>query len=926
MGEPVEWSERLIDLGEDGSALRVEAPEAWSDAAVARALERGAAVAGADESLSLRLGFESVARRLADPDDASLIVELLARRRVAFDIATAAGGLSASLIAWPAAGANELTALATAQRVLAAGADLGVLGAPSPAALDALDAAARLAASGQGGRPSVLVAGADGALADSEVNQSRAAAAMEAGARLLDAALTDLAIEAVRGGLDAQAAPVARKAHAARLAGAPDDDLRAALNGAAARGAYASAVEDAPLKRRLRLAAAGGALRTGGAFTMDAGGAVAGVRDCGAVGATLSLSAFLADGVFDVDALERAVRALVRTLDSALDSAIAPDPAIAEGVSARRPVALRTVGLADVLMRCGLAYESADGRAAACALLALVSGAALSESAALADMHGAPSGWSAEKRTLDAAIKRARAAVTSLQAMKDHSPLAALATRAQDIWRTLKPKALRNLSLIALGDHAADAANLGAHGAGAVPVADACGFGARADGSFGRLMTPLAVDGLRARGFSNEAISAIACHVEGRRTLEGAPGVNLELLRQRGLTDPALAAIEEAAADAMSLRAAVHPIIIGADVCERVLGLPADVAAGRRGDLLKTIGFSEADIAAAEAYCMGAGAIAGAPGVSDDVAAVFARASDIPSEARMAMIETLAPFVFGPLSATLPLAQADDREALAARAVEAGVALMHFIAAPAAPLVLPPLDDAEPIAAPTSAPLLERAGERGADRRRLPDRRKGYIQKSSVGGHKVYLHTGEYDDGALGEIFIDMHKEGAAFRSLMNNFAVAISIGLQYGVPLEEFVDAFVFTRFEPAGEVRGNDSIRHATSILDYLFRELAVSYLNRRDLAQIDPYEARTDGLNRQAIEAEEAARLISRGFSRGQAPANLVMLKPRGKPGERAPRAAAYQAEACPSCNSFTLIAAGDAQHCETCNWTSVEAKER
>ena len=112
------------------------------------------------------------------------------------------------------------------------------------------------------------------------------------------------------------------------------------------------------------------------------------------------------------------------------------------------------------------------------------------------------------------------------------------------------------------------------------------------------------------------------------------------------------------------------------------------------------------------------------------------------------------------------------------------------------------------------------------EREKLPDRRKGYTQKAVVGGHKVYLRTGEYDDGRLGEIFIDMHKEGAALRSLLNNFAIAVSLGLQYGVPLEEYVDAFTFTRFEPQGPVQGNDSIKYATSILDYVFRELAVSY----------------------------------------------------------------------------------------------------
>ena len=133
------------------------------------------------------------------------------------------------------------------------------------------------------------------------------------------------------------------------------------------------------------------------------------------------------------------------------------------------------------------------------------------------------------------------------------------------------------------------------------------------------------------------------------------------------------------------------------------------------------------------------------------------------------------------------------------------------------------------------------------ERERLPDRRKGYTQKAVVGGHKVYLRTGEYEDGRIGEIFIDMHKEGAAFRSLMNNFAIAISVGLQYGVPLEEYVDAFTFTRFEPAGLVQGNDRIKNATSILDYIFRELAISYLGRNDLAHIDATDIGHDVLGK-------------------------------------------------------------------------------
>jgi ribonucleoside-diphosphate reductase alpha chain len=237
---------------------------------------------------------------------------------------------------------------------------------------------------------------------------------------------------------------------------------------------------------------------------------------------------------------------------------------------------------------------------------------------------------------------------------------------------------------------------------------------------------------------------------------------------------------------------------------------------------------------------------------------------------------------------------------------------------------------AEEADTPQAAPEFTEA--RSAARTRLPDRRKGYIQKATVGGHKVYLHTGEFDDGSLGEIFIDMHKEGAAFRSLMNNFAISVSLGLQYGVPLEEYADAFVFTRFEPAGAVTGNDRIHNATSILDYIFRELAVSYLGRDDLAEADVTH---DGLGRGAGDATrgetpvfttEAAQFISKGFSRGQLPDNLVILeRRRAEKAAEEPAAEAedhlaptYVSQACDACGSFTVFEAGPDGHmaCDTC----------
>jgi ribonucleoside-diphosphate reductase alpha chain len=248
------------------------------------------------------------------------------------------------------------------------------------------------------------------------------------------------------------------------------------------------------------------------------------------------------------------------------------------------------------------------------------------------------------------------------------------------------------------------------------------------------------------------------------------------------------------------------------------------------------------------------------------------------------------------------------------------------------------------------------------EREKLPNRRKSYIQKAAVGGHKVYLHTGEYEDGRLGEIFIDMHKEGAAFRSLMNNFAIAISLGLQYGVPLEEYVDAFTFTRFEPSGPVQGNDAIKYATSILDYVFRELAVSYLGRNDLAHISPEDIGHDVLGKGENEgkAPEANSVVSRGLLRSKTD-KLMVVQGGGATalktevaqeiGEATPdggddptkgglafskeiewskssirarrdqaRMKGYEGEACTECGNFTLVRNGTCLKCDTCGGTT------
>jgi ribonucleoside-diphosphate reductase alpha chain len=272
--------------------------------------------------------------------------------------------------------------------------------------------------------------------------------------------------------------------------------------------------------------------------------------------------------------------------------------------------------------------------------------------------------------------------------------------------------------------------------------------------------------------------------------------------------------------------------------------------ARRDFDTLAFADFSPAEIAAAERHALGAGTLSRLRALNAGSAVPSNRSKRRPSPTSLAMIAAVEAFNCLPTPVIFPLPSTPGRPTPSAPRPppRAGIRALRLPAPPFAatsswtcprsppkpPAPLCPFSVREPV---VTERVVEKIVERDRSRRRLPDRRKGYIQKAAVGGHKVYLHTGEYDDGEVGELFIDMHKEGAAFRSLMNNFAIAVSLGLQHGVPLDEFVDAFVYTKFEPAGPVTGNDSIKSATSILDYVFRELGVSYLGRDDLANADP-----------------------------------------------------------------------------------------
>jgi ribonucleoside-diphosphate reductase alpha chain len=444
-----------------------------------------------------------------------------------------------------------------------------------------------------------------------------------------------------------------------------------------------------------------------------------------------------------------------------------------------------------------------------------------------------------------------------------------------------------------------------------------------ADGELARVLSEAAIRGLALAGADTAEAHAVLL---GRADLAEAPGLNHAALMACGFTDHEIAAVEAALPLVSRLPDAFSAAVVGEGFIRDVLGASAEQLADPQFDTLALMGFAAADVAAAEAHALGVDSLAEAEFLSPSARDIFRTADALGEAPCQSMLQALAPaLAVPPVSAVALPWDARPAEVLAALNRAQGAVRVKRAAAPAdLALDLPGLE-VRPLRGPAPEErVVERVVERERTRRKLPDRRKGYIQKAAVGGHKVYLHTGEYDDGELGEIFLDMHKEGAAFRSLMNNFAIAISIGLQYGVPLDEFVDAFVFTRFEPAGPVTGNDTVKSATSILDYIFRELGVSYLGRKDLATGDPGELNADGLGRgkaDALDAEAlsddapqpASRFISRGFSRGAAPDNLVFL-PSAQRANGPSRLEA--ADVCAACGDVAVVRKGASLICETC----------
>jgi ribonucleoside-diphosphate reductase alpha chain len=738
--------------------------------------------------------------------------------------------------------------------------------------------------------------------------------------------------------------------------------------------------------------------------------------------ASLNLMAFRGEDEFEVADFRHATRLWTIVLEISVMMAQFPSREIARLSYAYRTLGLGYANLGGLLMSMGIPYDSDAGRALAGAITALLTGTTYATSAEMAAQLGAFPGYAKNRDHMLRVIRNHRRAAhgdstgyetlavppVALDAANcPDQPLVHAAAASWDAALALGEKhGFRNAQTTVIAPTGTIGLVMDCDTTGIEPDFALVKFKKLAGGGYFKIINRMVPDALRTLGYGDAQIAEIERYALGRGTLKGAPAINHETLIAKGFDAASLAAIEGALTAAFDIKFAFNKWTLGESFCLDALGIAPAALADPGFDLLAALGFSRADIDIANTYCCGAMTLEGAPHLKAEHLPVFDCANPcgrigkrcLSVDSHIRMMAAAQPFITGAISKTINMQNAatveecKDAYMLSWRLGLKATALYRDgskLSQPLASNLFGDDDEAEDKAAEFFAQspaervpvvaerIVERVVERfvmRAERRRLANRRKGYTQKAVVGGHKVYLRTGEYEDGKLAEVFIDMHKEGSAFRSLMNNFAIAISLGLQYGVPLEEFVEAFTFTRFEPSGIVEGNDVIKMATSILDYIFRELAVSYLDRNDLAHVEPADLMPDTIGKGVVaessnlrEIDDAAvaasadvaammqrvaSVTSNGYVRNKLMPNRLTVLPGGKRGGaadmplfagalavdsdtieiaalapdprieqiRQARMKGYEGDSCGECGNFTLVRNGTCLKCDTCGSTS------
>ncbi|MCD4751362.1 MAG: vitamin B12-dependent ribonucleotide reductase [Thermoanaerobaculales bacterium] len=692
--------------------------------------------------------------------------------------------------------------------------------------------------------------------------------------------------------------------------------------------------------------------------------------------ASLNLVKFLsADNGFEVESFRHAVRLWTIVLEISVLMASFPSKKIAQLSYLYRTLGLGFANIGSLLMRLGIPYDSDEGRSICGAITAMMCGESYATSAEMATQMGPFRAYEDNRESMLRVIRNhRRAAYDAPEEMYEGltikpvglSPETTpkdLLTAAREAWdRALElgeKHGFRNAQTTVLAPTGTIGLVMDCDTTGIEPDFALVKFKKLAGGGYFKIINQAIPAALFRLGYVEEQVSDIVGYTVGRGTLKGCPTIDYEALASRGFDSEALTRIEEALPTSFELKAAFAPHILGVEFLKG-LGFSENELTDWNLNVLSRLGFSEEEIAMANTWACGTMTIEGAPGLKSEHLAVFDCANRcgrqgarfIAYEGHILMMAAAQPFISGAISKTINMPTEGTVEGvkhaykLSWEKMVKAVALYRDGSKLSQPLSMALDADGEDslieaVATGDPAKVGEAMAERiviryQARRRRLPQRRKGYTQKASVGGHKVYIRTGDYDEGGgVGEIFLDMHREGAAFRSLMNCFAIAVSLGLQYGVPLEEFVDAFVFTRFEPSGMVGGHERIKMSTSVIDYVFRDLAITYLGREDLAQVSPDEARHDALgagtreSRSTEEPKEKAEVrsiaVAQAAAAGGRAAPLAgggaksVVRAAVAASEQA-RVMGYEGDPCPECGALTLVRNGTCLKCNTCGGTT------
>ena len=618
------------------------------------------------------------------------------------------------------------------------------------------------------------------------------------------------------------------------------------------------------------------------------------------------------DGSYDLEAYEHSVRLWTIVLEISVMMAQFPSKEIAKRSYEYRTLGLGYANIGGLLMTSGIPYDSDKGRAICGALTAIMTGVAYATSAEMAKELGAFKGYKPNKENMLRVIRNHRRAAygeTSGYEGLSVNPVALIAKdcpdqkmieRARKAWDKAlelgKLYGYRNAQATVVAPTGTIGLVMDCDTTGIEPDFALVKFKKLAGGGYFKIINRAVPEALRTLGYSESQIAEIEAYAVGHGNINQAPAINPTTLKAKGFTDEKIEVLNEAMKSAFDIKFVFNKWTLGEDFCKNVLNFTEEQLDDVSFEMLPALGFSKKDIEAANLHVCGAMTLEGAPHLKQEHYPVFDCANAcgkigkryLSVESHIRMMAAAQPFISGAISKTINMPNdATVQDCANAYMLSWKLALKanalyrdgSKLSQPLNSSLIADDDDEDAVdnlieqpAAARTAKVTEKIVEKVVEkyvhaREKLPNRRQGYTQKAIVGGHKVYLRTGEFGDGRLGEIFIDMHKEGAAFRAMMNNFAIAISLGLQYGVPLEEYVDAFTFTKFEPAGMVQGNDAIKNATSILDYVFRELAVSYLGRYDLAHVDISDFSNTALGKGVKEGK--TNLISTGWTRGYKP---------------------------------------------------------